>query len=142
MKTFRKIMLATALVINALTAPVQAQSGQKDAPQYYAVYESAYHETSKLKLYPDQALDIKNVEVTNETMAVTFAQAESGSAIINIYNTKGILLLNQYVELNGTSIELPVYTSLPGGVLFLHVFTEKKEAIIQFTNDSKNTTKL
>ncbi len=137
-------MIVAAVAINALNSHVHAQSqpgSGEGAPEYYAVYERAYHETSKLGIHPENTIHIDRVEISDASITLIFEQPVTGSAIINIYDSKGTILLNQYVILNGTKTKLPIYTSFAGGIQFLHVFNEEAESIFQFNNNQIITTK-
>ncbi len=137
MKTIHNAVLAIALAGSTLA--VQAQDQRKEnAPEYYAVYESAFHETSKLGINPTEKIYITDVDVRSGNIAISFKEPVNGSAIINVYDEKGRMLLNQYMELNGTKTEFPLYGTLKNGIQFLHVFTERSEAIYQFNNENYN----
>ena len=137
MKTINNCLLAITLAGSMVTA--QAQDPRREvAPGYYAVYESAYHETSKLGVYPTEKIYVKNVEVRSGSVAISFSEPQNGPAIINIYDENGRMLVNQYMELNGIKTEIPLYSGLENGNQFLHIFTEKSEVIYQFHNDEIN----
>ena len=137
MKTINNVILAIALA--GISLSVQAQDPRKGgSPEYYEVYESAYHETSKLGVNPTEKIYISSVDVSSASVAISFKEPMNGPAIVNIYDEKGRMLLNQYVELNGTKTEFPIYGVLKNGVQFVHVFTEKSEVIYQFENKYNN----
>ena len=137
MKTIHIIMLAITLAGSTLT--VQSQDKRKaESPEYFAVYESAYHETSKLGIYPTEKIHIKHVDIRSGSVAISFGEVQNGPAIINVYDEKGRLLVNQYMELNGAKTEFPLYSALKEGIQFLHIFTEKSEAIYEFRNEANN----
>jgi hypothetical protein len=134
MKTIYQIMLVAAIAGNSIAA--RAQDGKPvSTPEYYAVYERAHSETSRLGIHPTGKIHVARVEAAAETITVEFAKPVNGPAIINIYDSKGTLLLNQYAELNGTRAILPVYAAIGSGTQFLHVFTESAETIYQFKNN-------
>ena len=133
MKTIQNILLAVTLA--GSTISTQAQDQRKETPEYYAVYESAFHETSRLGINPTEKIFVSNVNVHSGNVSIRFKEPLNGPAIINIYDEKGRLLVNQYMELNGTKTEFPLYSTLKNGIQFLHIFTEKAEAIYQFNNN-------
>ena len=124
-------MLAVALSGTALIA--NAQDQRKGAvPEYYSVYESAFHETTKLGINPTEKIYVSNVDISSGNFSISFKEPLNGPAIINIYDEKGRMLVNQYVELNGTKTQFPLYSTLTNGIRFIHVFTNKAEVIYQY----------
>ena len=124
-------MLAVTLAGIAVNA--NAQDQRKEAPpEYFEVYESAFHETSKLGLNPTEKIYVSNVDIKPDNFSIRFREPLNGPAIINIYDDKGRMLVNQYVEMNGARTQFPLYNHLSEGIRFIHVFTEKAEVIYQY----------
>jgi hypothetical protein len=127
------IMLALVFAM-AITSTYGQQSGNLEQPEYYAVYERAFHETHSRGLTPTGKINVTGVTVTNDALAINFDKNIKGSAIINLYDAEGNLLLNMYAELHGKHTIIPVSGTIPSGIHFLHIFTEKEETIYELKN--------
>ena len=130
MKKIFYLILALAFAGNSLQ--VKAQNSDADTgPEYFAVYERAYQETSSHGVYPRTVLPVAKVEPGKTNIIIHFNRPVSGPAIVNIYNNVGDLVYNQYAVLNGKSIAISE-NKLKDGKYFMHVFTETAESIYQF----------